>query len=156
VHLSAIGTMRISMPEGRMSGSAPTVIDWALQSIGGRFITCRRISFPRRDMLRSRSTFSSLSCFVRCGGRKIWSTSSSITVEKCLARILLRMTMLSQPEESEKMITPTTREAIAETISTTQFRVSKLMNSFRKLGYIQYNGRMMAHESLLNVALHDP
>jgi CRP/FNR family cyclic AMP-dependent transcriptional regulator len=40
-------------------------------------------------------------------------------------------------------------------IGTTRSRVSKFMNSFRKLGYITYNGRIHVHKSLLNVVLHD-
>jgi CRP/FNR family transcriptional regulator, cyclic AMP receptor protein len=29
------------------------------------------------------------------------------------------------------------------------------MNRFRKLGFIEYNGRIQVHKSLLNVILHD-
>jgi hypothetical protein len=29
------------------------------------------------------------------------------------------------------------------------------MNRFRKLGFIEYNGRIKVHKSLLNVVLHD-
>ena len=29
------------------------------------------------------------------------------------------------------------------------------MNKFRKLGFMEYNGGMKVHSSLLNVALHD-
>jgi CRP/FNR family transcriptional regulator, cyclic AMP receptor protein len=29
------------------------------------------------------------------------------------------------------------------------------MNRFRKLGFIEYNGRVRVHKSLLNVILHD-
>lgn len=40
-------------------------------------------------------------------------------------------------------------------IGTTRSRVSFFMNRFRKLGYIDYNGRIQVHESLLNVVLRD-
>jgi hypothetical protein len=40
-------------------------------------------------------------------------------------------------------------------IGTTRSRVSFFMNRFRKLGYIEYNGRIRVHTSLLNVVLHD-
>jgi hypothetical protein len=30
------------------------------------------------------------------------------------------------------------------------------MNKFRKLGFIEYNGHLKVHSSLLNVILHDP
>jgi hypothetical protein len=48
-----------------------------------------------------------------------------------------------------------TQETLAEMIGTTRSRVSFFMNRFRKLGYIEYNGRIHVHRSLLNVVLHD-
>lgn len=75
--------------------------------------------------------------------------------EKRLARILLLMAEFGQPEESETMIPPITQEALADLIGTTRSRVSHFMNRFRRLGYIQYNGRIHVHKSLLSIALHD-
>jgi hypothetical protein len=40
-------------------------------------------------------------------------------------------------------------------IGTTRSRVSAFMNKFRKLGFIEYNGELKVHNSLLNVILHD-
>jgi hypothetical protein len=40
-------------------------------------------------------------------------------------------------------------------IGTTRSRVSRFMNRFRKLGFIEYNGRIRVNKSLLNVVLHD-
>jgi hypothetical protein len=40
-------------------------------------------------------------------------------------------------------------------IGTTRSRVSFFMNRFRKLGFVEYNGRIRVHKSLLNVILHD-
>jgi CRP/FNR family transcriptional regulator, cyclic AMP receptor protein len=40
-------------------------------------------------------------------------------------------------------------------IGTTRSRVSFFMNRFRKLAFIEYNGRIQVHESLLNMILHD-
>lgn len=40
-------------------------------------------------------------------------------------------------------------------IGTTRSRVSFFMNRFRKMGFIEYNGRIRVHRSLLNVVLHD-
>jgi hypothetical protein len=40
-------------------------------------------------------------------------------------------------------------------IGTTRSRVSFFMNRFRKLGFVEYNGRIRVHRSLLNVILHD-
>jgi CRP/FNR family cyclic AMP-dependent transcriptional regulator len=53
------------------------------------------------------------------------------------------------------MIPPITQEALAEMIGTTRSRVSFFMNRFRKLGFVEYNGRIKVHKSLLNVVLHD-
>ena len=75
--------------------------------------------------------------------------------EKRLARILLLMAEFVEPGESEHLIPPITQEALAEMIGTTRSRVSFFMNRFRKLGLIEYNGRIRVHKSLLNVVLHD-
>jgi CRP/FNR family cyclic AMP-dependent transcriptional regulator len=75
--------------------------------------------------------------------------------EKRLARILLLMAEFGMPGEPETLIPPITQETLAEMIGTTRSRVSFFMNRFRKLGFIEYNGRIRVHKSLLNVILHD-
>jgi CRP-like cAMP-binding protein len=75
--------------------------------------------------------------------------------EKRLARILLLMAEFGRPGEPEKFIPPVTQETLAEMIGTTRSRVSFFMNRFRKLGFIDYNGRIQVHKSLLNVVLLD-
>ena len=75
--------------------------------------------------------------------------------EKRLARILLLMAEFGKPGEPETLIPPITQETLAEMIGTTRSRVSFFMNRFRKLGFIEYNGRIQVHKSLLNVILHD-
>jgi CRP-like cAMP-binding protein len=75
--------------------------------------------------------------------------------EKRLARALLLMAEYGKPGEPETLIPPITQEALAELIGTTRSRVSFLMNRFRKLGFIEYNGRIRVHKALLNVVLHD-
>jgi CRP-like cAMP-binding protein len=47
------------------------------------------------------------------------------------------------------------QEMLAEMIGTTRSRVSFVMNKFRKLGFIDYNGKLEVHSSLLNVVLYD-
>jgi CRP/FNR family cyclic AMP-dependent transcriptional regulator len=47
------------------------------------------------------------------------------------------------------------QETLAEMIGTTRSRVSFFMNKFRKLGFIDYNGELHVHSSLLNFVLHD-
>jgi CRP/FNR family cyclic AMP-dependent transcriptional regulator len=75
--------------------------------------------------------------------------------EKRLARILLLMAEFGKPGEPETLIPQITQETLAEMIGTTRSRVSFFMNRFRKLGFIEYNGRITVHKSLLNVILHD-
>lgn len=75
--------------------------------------------------------------------------------EKRLARILLLMAEFGKPGEPESVIPKITQESLAEMIGTTRSRVSFFMNRFRKLGFIEYNGRITVHKSLLNVILHD-
>jgi len=75
--------------------------------------------------------------------------------EKRLARILLLMAEFGKPGEPEQYIPKISQETLAEMIGTTRSRVSFFMNRFRKLGFIEYNGRIKIHKSLLNVILHD-
>jgi len=75
--------------------------------------------------------------------------------EKRLARILLLLAEFGQPGAPESLIPEITQETLADMIGTTRSRVSFFMNRFRKLGFIQYNGRIHVHKSLLNVVLHD-
>jgi CRP-like cAMP-binding protein len=75
--------------------------------------------------------------------------------EKRLARILLLMAEFGQPGEPETLIPKISQETLAEMIGTTRSRVSFFMNRFRKLGFIEYNGGIKVHKSLLNVVLHD-
>ena len=75
--------------------------------------------------------------------------------EKRLARILLLMAEFGKPGEPEQYIPNISQETLAEMIGTTRSRVSFFMNRFRKLGFIEYNGRIRVHKSLLNVVLHD-
>ena len=75
--------------------------------------------------------------------------------EKRLARILLLMAEFGRAGEPETLIPKISQETLAEMIGTTRSRVSFFMNRFRKLGFIEYNGRIRVHKSLLNVVLHD-
>ena len=75
--------------------------------------------------------------------------------ERRLARILLLMADFGKPGEPETIIPRITQETLADMIGTTRSRVSFFMNRFRKMGFIEYNGRIHVHKSLLNVVLHD-
>jgi len=60
-----------------------------------------------------------------------------------------------KPGEPESLIPEITQETLAEMIGTTRSRVSFFMNRLRKPGFIEYNGRIRVHKSLLNIVLHD-
>jgi len=75
--------------------------------------------------------------------------------EKRLARILLILAQFGEPDKPERLLPPITQEALAEMVGTTRPRVSFFMNRFRKLGLIEYNGRIRVHRSLVNVILHN-
>jgi len=75
--------------------------------------------------------------------------------EKRLARILLLLAQFGKEGTPETVIPRITQETLAEMVGTTRSRVSFFMNRFRKLGFIEYNGELQIHRSLLNIVLHD-
>ncbi len=75
--------------------------------------------------------------------------------EQRLARVLLLLANFGKEGELEMMIPKVSQETLAEMVGTTRSRVSFFMNKFRKLGFIDYNGGLKVHSSLLNIVLHD-
>ena len=75
--------------------------------------------------------------------------------EKRLARVLLLLAHFGKEGKPENVIPKISQEVLAEMIGTTRSRVNFFMNRFRKLGFIEYNGGLEVHSSLLNVILHD-
>ena len=75
--------------------------------------------------------------------------------EKRLARALLLLAQFGKDGTPETVIPKMSQETLAEMIGTTRSRVSFFMNRFRKMGFIEYNGKLSVHSSLLNVILHD-
>jgi CRP/FNR family cyclic AMP-dependent transcriptional regulator len=75
--------------------------------------------------------------------------------EKRLARVLLLMANFGKEGRTEPVIGKISQETLAEIVGTTRSRVSVFMNKFRKLGFIEYNGVLEVHNSLLNVVLYD-
>jgi CRP/FNR family transcriptional regulator, cyclic AMP receptor protein len=75
--------------------------------------------------------------------------------EKRLARLLLLLANFGKEGKPEPIIAKISQETLAEMIGTTRSRVSFFMNKFRKLGFIDYNGGIHVHSSLLNVVLHE-
>jgi CRP/FNR family transcriptional regulator, cyclic AMP receptor protein len=75
--------------------------------------------------------------------------------EKRLARTLLLLARYGKKEGLHQKLPRVSQEALAEMVGTTRSRVNFFMNKFRKLGYIDYNGSLTVHDSLLSVVLHD-
>jgi CRP/FNR family transcriptional regulator, cyclic AMP receptor protein len=75
--------------------------------------------------------------------------------EKRLARILLLLANFGKESKTEHVVAPIGQETLAEMVGTTRSRVNFFMNKFRRLGFIDYNGSLEVHGSLLNVVLHD-
>jgi CRP/FNR family transcriptional regulator, cyclic AMP receptor protein len=75
--------------------------------------------------------------------------------EKRLARALLILARYGKEGQPETVVAKVSQETLAELVGTTRSRVNFFMNKFRKLGFIEYNGTLQVHSSLLNVLLHD-
>ena len=75
--------------------------------------------------------------------------------EKRLARVLLLLANFGKEGKPEPVLAKMSQETLAEMIGTTRSRVSFFMNKFRKMGFIEYNGGLHVHSSLLNIVLHD-
>ncbi len=75
--------------------------------------------------------------------------------ERRLARLLLILANYGQAGKPEPVIGKISQETLAEMIGTTRSRVSFFMNRFRTLGFIDYNGHIEVHRSLLNLVLHE-
>jgi CRP/FNR family transcriptional regulator, cyclic AMP receptor protein len=77
------------------------------------------------------------------------------STEKRLARTLLLLASYGKEDQPEKVLQKVSQETLAEMIGTTRSRVNFFMNKFRKLGFVNYDGRITVNRSLLSVVLHD-
>jgi CRP/FNR family transcriptional regulator, cyclic AMP receptor protein len=75
--------------------------------------------------------------------------------EKRLARALLLLANFGKDGKQEPVIAKVSQETLADMIGTTRSRVSHFMNKFRQLGYVDYNGNLEVHSSLLDAVLHE-
>lgn len=75
--------------------------------------------------------------------------------ERRLARLLLLLANFGKEGKPEPIIAKISQETLAGMVGTTRSRVSYFMNKFRRLGFIQYNGGIEVHRSLLNAVLHE-
>ena len=77
------------------------------------------------------------------------------STEKRLARLLLLLANFGKEGRTEPILAKISQETLAEMIGTTRSRVSHFMNKFRELGFIDYNGHLEVHNSLVSVLLAD-
>ena len=75
--------------------------------------------------------------------------------EKRLARTLLLLARYGQKEQPDSVLPKVSQETLASMVGTTRSRVNFFMNKFRKLGFIEYNGKIKVNKSLLTVVLHE-
>ena len=75
--------------------------------------------------------------------------------EKRLARTLLLLARYGKQGQPVRTLPKVSQETLAEMIGTTRSRVNFFMNKFRKLGFIEYNGKIKVNKSLLTVVLHE-
>jgi CRP-like cAMP-binding protein len=74
--------------------------------------------------------------------------------EKRLARTLLLLARYGEADQPLNLLSRVSQETLASMVGTTRSRVNFFMNKFRKLGFIEYNGRINVNKSLLTVVLH--
>ena len=75
--------------------------------------------------------------------------------EKRLARTLLPLARYGKQDQPDRILPKVSQETLAEMIGTARSRVNFFMNKFRKLGFIEYNGKIKVNKSLLTVVLHE-
>ena len=75
--------------------------------------------------------------------------------ERRLARLLLLLANFGNDDGPKPIPVTLSQETLAEMIGTTRSRVSFFMNKFRKKGFIDYNGKIEVHRSLLDAVLRD-
>jgi CRP/FNR family cyclic AMP-dependent transcriptional regulator len=75
--------------------------------------------------------------------------------EKRLARALLLLARYGKQDQPDRILPKVSQETLAGMIGTTRSRVNFFMNKFRKLGFIEYNGKIKVNKSLLTVVLHE-
>lgn len=75
--------------------------------------------------------------------------------EKRLARTLLLLARYGKQDQPDRILPKVSQETLASMVGTTRSRVNFFMNKFRKLGFIEYNGKIKVNKSLLSVVLHE-
>jgi len=68
---------------------------------------------------------------------------------------LLLLANFGKEGAAQPITTKISQATLAEIVGTTRPRVNTFMNKFRKLGFIDYDGHVDVHNSLLSVLLRD-
>jgi len=166
--------LTVVSPDGReatvaLLSSGDFIGEESLASVGGlhlitatAIVVCTALQIAREEMIRVMYQERSLSeMYMKFLLARSMRTQADLvdqlfnSSEKRLARVLLLLTEFGEPGSPETLLPPITQETLAEIVGTTRSRVSFFMNRFRKLGLIEYNGRILVHKSLINVILHD-
>src|SRR4029450_13772024 len=77
--------------------------------------------------------------------------------EKRIARPLLLLARYGKQAKPTRMVPKISQETLAEIVGTTRSRVNFFLNRFRKMGFIEYDGKhpIRINNSLLSAVLHD-
>jgi CRP-like cAMP-binding protein len=87
--------------------------------------------------------------------KRTWLTSCSTPAKSVWHERFSFWRISARRGKPEPITTQISQETLAEIVGTTRSRVNVFMNKFRQMGFIEYNGEMKVHNSLLNVILHD-
>ena len=166
--------LTVVSPDGKeatvaLLSSGEFIGEESLASVGGlhlatasALVVCTALQIEREEMIRVMHEENSLSeKYMKFLLTRSMRTQADLvdqlfnSSEKRLARILLLLVEFSEPGKPDQFIPHITQETLAEMVGTTRSRVSFFMNRFRKLGLIEYNGRIRVHKALINVILHD-
>jgi len=120
------------------------------------------LRIPKKEMMRmlhDQSSFSDL-FIAHMVGRNIRIEEDLVdqlfnSSEKRLARALLLLARYGKDDLPLRELPKLSQETLAEMVGTTRSRVNFFMNKFRKLGFIEYNGKLKINSSLLSIVLHD-
>jgi len=149
--------------EGDFVGEGCIALDQPFRMVTATAITdCSLLTIEKKEMLRTlheEHKFSDLflAYLVERHNRTQEDLVDQLfnSSEKRLARALLILASFGKEARSETVIPEVSQETLAEMVGTTRSRVNYFMNRFRKLGFIEYNGGLKVHSSLLSMVLHE-
>jgi CRP/FNR family transcriptional regulator, cyclic AMP receptor protein len=77
--------------------------------------------------------------------------------EKRLARALLLLARYGKQDNPVRVVPKISQDTLADMVGTTRSRVNFFLNKFKRLGFIEYDGKLplKINSSLLSVVLHD-